>query len=177
MPYPAANQGLPPFPLNPHAKVCDNYSLLPSLIEPVHFKTLFGFSPEDFYQIRDSYVIPITSTVSGILTPDAITSLYLFKMRENLDFDSLGMIWGVGRESAQYWFNRVFDTIAMSSPFLHLLKNLSDYNCLRELYELAHSATCRKETLSAVFMDRMQAPGSLILHPWHPWVGAGHTAI
>ena len=102
MPYPAANQGLPPFPLNPHDKVCDNHFLLPSLIEPVHFKTLFGFSPEDFYQIRDSYVI--TSTVSMILTPDAIASLYLFKMRENLDFDSLRMIWGVGRESARYWF-------------------------------------------------------------------------
>ena len=157
VPYPVANQGLPPFPLNPHDKVYDNHLLLPSLIDPLHFKTLFGFSSEDFYRIRDSYVIPITSAVSRILTPDAITSLYLFKMRENLDFDSLGMIYGVGRESARYWFNQVFDSIATSSPFLHLLQNLSDNNCLRELYEQAHSATCRNETLSAVFMGRLQA--------------------
>lgn len=52
VPYPVANQGLPPFPQNHHDRVYDNRLLIPSLLAPEDFKTLFGFSSDEFYQIR-----------------------------------------------------------------------------------------------------------------------------
>ena len=52
--YPVAVQGLPPYPLNPRVHVYDNRLLLPSLIPRAKFKTLFGFSANDFYHIRSA---------------------------------------------------------------------------------------------------------------------------
>ena len=75
-------------------------------------------------QIRDDYV-KVRGVWDGsttVLTPDAVTGLFLLKLREvefiiswsqgqifliqDIDFDCLGSMYGVSGEAARYWFNK-----------------------------------------------------------------------
>ena len=93
-----------------------------SLSVSASLKTLEPFSLK-VNNFRDFYVLPIMGDRSQVLTPDAVTALYLVKMREvilskrlnmrdnmlhiqNVDFEFLGFLFGVCRRSASDWFHK-----------------------------------------------------------------------
>ena len=111
-----------------------------------------------YNQIRDDYV-KVRGVWDGsttVLTPDAVTGLFLLKLREvefiiswsqgqifliqDIDFDCLGFMYGVSGEAARYWFNKA--SVLLISIFSHFT---GYFRCL-SLYTRAHPSSASRET-------------------------------
>ena len=109
-------------------------------------------------QIRDDYV-KVRGVWDGsttVLTPDAVTGLFLLKLREvefiiswsqgqifliqDIDFDCLGFMYGVSGWTARFWFNKA--SVLLASIFSHFT---GYFRCLN-LYTPAHLSSASQET-------------------------------
>ena len=158
---PVQNLGLPSYANNAYMSDYVNKALLPSLMPDNRFIDAFGFDRNTFYEIRDTYVQPLLVREphrENILTSDAITALYLIKLRDGPSFRFLGAaIFGVSHVTCTYWFHKVADAIFVHSEFLHRIRNTGNNATLRQLYEEAYQATCANDTLTTAMRPVLDA--------------------
>ena len=135
-----------------------NHAMLPSLIEPANYKSYFGVSMEDFFVFRDKFVIPALggNTSTKAATADTLTAVFFLKMRSDISYRVLGLMFGCGSSTISDWFHLVLDYIYQNSPLLVRSRNLSNPANMRELLEEVHYATMMNTRFATSFLPTMQ---------------------
>lgn len=93
---------------------------------------------------------------TSIGTSDSLTSLYFLKMRQDVPYQILEMIFGgTNRRTLHSWFHMVIDYIYCHSPILIRSRNLSNPNHMMALLEELHGATMRNTRCASTFLPTM----------------------
>ena len=149
-----------PYLNNPYWKSYLNHVLLPSLIRPHLYKEYFGLTVQQVYQFRDLYVTPALAQSNMrpyLATPDAVSILFLLKLRKDIDYVSLQLFFGdVGDGTLERWFHCVLDYVYAHGNLLIDLRQLANNQTMRRILEDLHSATVANSRCYAVFGPMLQ---------------------
>ena len=143
-----------PYPGIPYLSAFLNHAMLPSLISPDKYKSFFGVSPQDFYKFRDLHVLPaMQGHHSHAGTADSLTAVFFLKLRSDISYRILGLIYGSsGASTMLNWFHLVLDHVYQNSLLLIRSRNLGNPNNMRALLEELHQVTMHNSRFAATFM-------------------------
>ena len=149
-----------PYPNNPYWSTYLNHVLFPSLIRPHLYKEYFGLTVQQVYQFRDRYVVPALAQSRlhpYLATADALSILFLLKLRKDIDYVSLQLFFGdLGDGTLERWFHCILDFIYGNGNLLRDLRHLSFNLTMIQLLERLHSATVANSRCYAVFQEILQ---------------------
>ena len=81
---------------------------------------MFGFPPQKFYAIRDSFVqnaVLHYNKKPHIGTVDALTALLLIKLKQDIPFGVMKNMFGMDSKiNVMNWFNLLIEYIYLNSP-------------------------------------------------------------
>ena len=149
-----------PYPGIPYFSIYLNKCLLPSLIEPLKYKSYFGVDLQDFYLFRDQFVVPaliVNNKKIHLGTADSVTALFFLKLRQDTPYEILSLMFGFSSaQTAWNWFDFVLDFIYSNAGVLQRSRNLSNPGNMAEIMEEFHGATMRNTRFTAAFLPTMQ---------------------
>jgi hypothetical protein len=89
-------------------------------------------------------------------TADAVTALFFLKMKQDIPYDVLGIMYGGAVDTTMMrWFYLVLDFVYSNLPVLTRSRNLTGQNHLGDILEELHGATMRNTRFSTTFTPTM----------------------
>ena len=146
-----------PYPYNPYTRVYINKFVLPSLFDPELYLFLFGVDVQDFYDLRERFVVPFMGR-PYITTADGLCACFLYKLKKNPSDRDLNVIFGCEGHNyggAIEWFKDILNNTYVNHPLLQLSRSLGQGNNLFALFMCIHQDT-RTNTRFCAFFESLR---------------------
>ena len=89
-------------------------------------------------------------------TADAVTALFFLKMKQDIPYDVLGIMYGGSVDTTMMrWFYLIHDFVYTNSAVLRRSRNLTGANHLTAILEELHGATLRNTRFTAAYTPTM----------------------
>jgi len=122
--------------------------MLPSLLLNKEFKDTYGYSRQDFFSIRDKFIIPaMRGSEPYVLDHDGITSFWMMKLRQNPSYRLAEIQYGLSSSQLTTIFWRITEYVYANSRFCRRNRNLANPANLNEVLEECRNATVNHGTI------------------------------